>query len=250
MTSPEVKPPLDPLPRHDIVLGVPFKPFEGISEFGQYEQEEGIFANVPESYKHKLYLRRKVSLSGIDGRIDVISDERLGWFFSTTRIDTGYKSLIDLPFGNGSNAIPKDKVILRFSFLLKNPSDYAKLLSLSAIINIGEDKFLLDFSINKKKMQKHLDILSNGEASLVSEKNLFSIKTLDDLEEKMKEESDDSKSKKDEKEMPDRISFVMMPVDLVKLKTISMLFEADDWSPSEALPIPDDPQKEPVPVAA
>jgi len=261
--------PGDPLPRHDIQLGARFNPFEIARVF--YEAPEGgeTFI-VSERYDHLLYLRRPVSLHGIDGRIDIISEEPLPVLSMWAVQAAGYMSYIDHPFGriekvtkfrDGKFDMNKNQAILRFSFLVKTPSEYAKLLRTYGTVTLGEEDFLLNFAVNQKFVQKGLKRLEQGKQLLAVEKNLFSERQIEEITEKYGLESEEgegegslliaSPPKKRRRECPSRIAFVDLPVDLETFRSIAIVFQSfDGFGEAEYPTQPIQPNRKPIPVLA
>lgn len=262
------------LPPHEIVLGVGFKPFEGATGWYDGSEPNEDFQKISERWDHRVLLRRTVNLSDVEGRIDVITDAPFpGNFVDVLMAAQNWKIWTDYPLGpvDRASEIRSGKIVevngsalLRFTFLLKNPSDFAKLMSAYGMVGMDENKFLLHFMFNRKKANLALDYLRKGEAVILSEKNIFNMKKIEKMEEPRtegKEASDDigltdtPPSPKERLEtlppLPDRITFVPLPVDLDKLRTIGVTFGGfDGWGDRDYPPEPVLPSGRPLPVLA
>lgn len=261
------------LPIHEITLGVGFKPFEGATDW--YDGLEPIkeFQNIKDYWDHRVFLRRPVSLKGVQGRIDVMSDNPWSivqylirgkdWMVSSDRPLGEVKEPIMTRGTDGKFVENKERAaILRFTFLLKTPADYTKLMSSYSSIDLGGTEFILHLMFNQKKARAALENLRKGKAVLITEKNLFNVKILEEPETHAEEEEDPGIGElsgtqwSDEKikalpTIPDRITFVTLPVDLEKLRTIEVTFEGfDDWGDSDYPPEPVLPSGRPLPVLA
>ena len=253
---------------HEIKLGVGFKPFETAQDwYGDHEQMK-IFENIPECYDHTLYLRKPVYLQGVEGRIDVISEKVMSII---TMLVTGknWRLWHDRPFGyversstlqNGELVSVNTPALLRFSFLLKNPSDYAKLMRTYGIVEMGEEEFFMSFMVNQDKAKGTREQLEEGKGPvLLTEKNLFNLKKAREIEEEAGLEDETPSGNHEPLQapnkqlhpFPDRLTYVDLPVDYDKLKTIKVTFHGhDDWEEGEYPTEPVLPNGEPLPVLA
>lgn len=253
-------------PVHEIKLGVGFYPFELTPDKSKEETE--IFKNVPECYDHSLYLRKAVSLQGVDGRIDVISERPMS-IITMLVIGKNWKLWHDKPFGyverhstlqNGEWVNVNAPALLRFSFLLKNPSDYAKLMRTYGIVEMGGEEFFMSFMVNQDKAKVAREQLEERKGSvLLTEKNLFNMKKVNEIEDEAEVEKDAFHGNQGpipelDKHLypfPDRITYVDLPVDNDKLKTIKITFHGHDhWGEGEYPTKPILPNEEPFPVLA
>lgn len=229
----------EPDKRYDIRLGVPFKPFENAHTFFWPKKGEEPFC-VHEDYDYELALRREVSFMGVEGYIDVISENLRS---SVAMLVSGLpleKPLGEVIYrftlreeGGTINELP---YILRFAFHLKKPADYAKLLNSFADVNIGNDKYLLVWNFNRNFVKQNIQELEKGHTFVVIENNLFNQKLIDDVP------HDIPPGDADEEDMG-CVTHVWLPRKLKPLKGISMTFgqfgdNDDDLTLSE-LPPPD-----------
>lgn len=254
-------------PRSDIQLGIGFKPFKGVRNFHHVPKDKTF--DVPEDYPHYLFLRKKVSLHGIPGLIDVVSEDPTSFIDKLALIanTSKYRLFCDQPLGQVDNAIkysgsgkyePTDPAaILRFSFLLKNPNQYARLLTTYCVVDLGKDKFLLNFDLNQLAIKRGLQALESGKRIIVAEKNLFNLGKLENL--KQEKASADGEAESSELELPEkdqgdpgRIAFVHLPKDIKKLRTINVTFyRYNDWGKPEEYPTePLQPNLQPIPILA
>lgn len=253
--SPEGKSPAE---RHVIKLGVGFKPYEHAQEFNQPSESSANFP-VPETYAHYTYLRRSVSIYGMDGSIDVIGEEPLKTIRKWTILASKYRYFEDHPFGavphravfrQGQFQPNETEALLRFCFLAKRPSDYVKLLRTYGVVELGTDKFLLTFSLDHRSIKRRFEILEQDNEVLVPEKNLFNMKTIDDIEKSTPEGDIELGSPRDE-EIPERITFVTLPVVLDPLRTINIVFHGfDHWGKSDYPTQPIQPNRKIIPIFA
>lgn len=240
-------------PSLEIVLGTPIKPFENEQKY--YRRDENFFL-VPESYTYTLALRKKVSLHNITGYIDVISEDPIApveAYLEQLRLSKRAKPpegllvsqpaalpVIEKPFGHvmfemtvyspKRKRITESPYILRFSFLPKNPAEYAKLLGSYADVKLGDERYLAAWNLSKPVVRRNMRHLEAGNSLLVIEKNLFNIKG---------QEGDAS----DDKEDFERITYVWMPADLDKFQTIEMTFHHfKDWGETDE-PLGPSPQE-------
>lgn len=242
--------------KHEIVLGVPFKPFRGVKSYPSSQGKEDLV--VPESYAHYLYLRRGVSFNGINGVIDVIEDDPKDFMHQMAVMASPYRLFIDYPLGrfmpetayrgNGQYEPIVVSTCLRFSFLVKTPSEYTKLLTTYGDVFLGKDKFLLIFNLNQQGIKRGLQVLEEGKKLLVIEKNLFNYKELEKMEKKPVGDLEIASSKKDKSD-PGRIAFVRLPENLRKLRTTEVVFNRfNPWGESEYPAEPIQPNMEQIPI--
>ena len=234
---------------YEISVGVPFKPFKKAKDFIKPKVEEKPFS-VPEPYDYILLLQQKVSYLGVEGYIDVISEdiEAMG------EVLIGDHSL-EKPFDDVGFVLTISEsdvkareipYILRFSFLLRSPANYVKLLNSFVDINMGEGEYVLVWNINRPCVKENLQHLESGKDVLVIEKNLFNRH-----EPTAKEEVEEGDLEEFERKVYGRVGFVWLRDDLDKLKTIELVFNQFDDGDNRAFqvePNPPDAIKAPVPV--
>ena len=162
---------------HEIMLGVPFRPYEKTKGFLRPGQG-GYPFSVPESYDHIILLRKEVSFLGLKGCIDVISedqDQEWGPLFSRypSSQPLGVAAFIIDYYGANDQRIREQPFILRFSFALSNPAEYAKLLNTYADVECGKKNYNLFWNFNEMGVRRNMAQLEAGEKAIVVEKNLF-----------------------------------------------------------------------------
>lgn len=254
MTSPEAR------NRYDIFLGVPFKPFEGMQRWHQ-ESINGRLPKIPERYDYYLYLRRKIGLYGINGVVDVISEEPMSIISTWAVIARNFRVFMDSPMGpvedecrfhNGKFEPVKVPAILRVSFRPTTPNEYAKLLCTYVDVDMGSERFLLIFNLNKQAIKRKFKSLKGGKGVWVAEKNLFSYVNIEKLDRETKDEEDGDENPKDydsPKGDPGRIAFVRLPIDIEKFRGIQMTFHRMyDGGEREYPTEPILPNQQPLPI--
>lgn len=223
----------------EIKLDVPFKPYAGIRK--RYWPKKGENpAIVHEDYDHVLLLRRKVSLYGIKGWIDVISDDPFS-FLETA----GFP--IEKPLGEANfvgiyrgGPGPADYTwrerayILRFGFHLCKPADYAKLLNTWVDVVLGRKRYMTDWNLNIPRVQRVMKRLEEGKEVILPEKNLINFKRMDKINNDVDAKNEDF----------ERVSVVLLPEDLEKLRTIELTFRQIFDKGHEEQPTPTRPHGE------
>lgn len=234
---------------YEVILGVPFKPFEKARRFFWPKKGEKPFP-IPESYDYELLLRRKISLFGIEGYIDVISEDPeapveflvgkgrypLAKPLGDTEFRMIYGGPNDIEYTNKPN-------ILRFAFSLSTPADYSKLLSSYADVQLGEEQYILFWNVSRPSVKRNMQKLESGEKITVVQKNLFNSKLIDgNLDEEVSG---------DEKTDCDRITFVWLPDKLKLLQTIALNFHLMDGGDDRDQPVdPISSERNRIPVPA
>ncbi|OGE36847.1 hypothetical protein A3B45_01570 [Candidatus Daviesbacteria bacterium RIFCSPLOWO2_01_FULL_39_12] len=206
---------------YEIRLDVPFRPYERVRQ--NYWPKRGKNAAIYyERYDHTLLLRRSVSLYGILGHIDIISDDPMrSW------IEALMKNLpLEKPFGEsyfrmiyrGRDDITytEQTYILRFGFLLRTPADYAKLLNTYVNVEMGKERYMATWNLSIPRVARRMQRLETGEDLALAEKNLFNLKNAEDVE----HDGPEGGSNEDF----GRVTFVWLPEDLKKLRTIKLTF--------------------------
>lgn len=228
----------------EIKLGIPFRPYERVRNFYWPKKGENP-AIVYERYDYTLLLRRKVTLYGIHGWIDIISEDPV----AKAKILVG-NFQIEKPLGPAhfeeiysrhpsdtdlSVEYSKKPYILRFGFHVHNPAEFAKLLNTYAGVNLGRERYMAAWNLSVPRVQKIMKRLEDGEDVMLPEKNLINLKTGN--------ENDSDIDGDGRNEDFGRVSFVWLPEDLKKLRTIQLTFhrffdEDDEKQPTEPT-IPD-----------
>lgn len=207
----------------EIKFGVPFKPFERVRKpyWPKKGEDPGI---VPERYEHTLLLRKKVLFLGIEGYIDLISENPKNQFASLVK-----KYPLEQPLGLAYFKMiyhrSKDNVeytqhpfILRFAFIPKNPAQYTKLLNSYVDVNLNKEEYLLVWNLSKPSVQERMQMLETGEKVVIVEKNLFNTKVLENS--KPEERSENKRI--------GRVTFVWLPDEFKQLRTIKLTFDQFD----------------------
>lgn len=237
---------------HEIRLGVGFKPYRYYRRFCR--QDEGHKPlSIPENYTHGIALRKPISLYGMLGSIDVITDEPYSWLASLTGQpvekplgETHFESIYG---GPRDEKFTQEPCILRVSFLLKTPAEYIKLIDTHAEIGIGRQRYLMMWGIGRPEIRRNMQALSQGEQRLVINKTLVNQKLLDETaKESLGEGELDNFDEIADKTEVGRYGYIWLPALLKKLRTIKFTFDRyednDEMEPS-ATPIQ---PKERVPV--
>lgn len=239
---------------HAMQLGVGFRPYRESRRFC-IPGEGNKPLLVPEQYSHVLALRKQVSIYGIHGVIDLISEDPYAIFDSmlakgSRGVETplGFTHFESIYRGEGNEEFTQRPYILRVSFLVRTPNDYAKLLITYVDVKLGEEQYLLLWNQSRPKVKRCMQRLEeNSDPLLVVEKNLFNIKEMgnSELEGPITEEEKD----RHEKEDLGRCTFVWLPKNLKKFKTIEFTSnqfggEGNQEQPTE----PIEPEQEPLPV--
>lgn len=222
---------------YEIKLDTPFKPFETARKFYYPQKGEQPFL-ISEKYTHTLLLRREVLLYGLKGYIDIISENLDAPAEILARNLPLEKPLGDADFkqiyrGNNNITNIKEPYILRLGFLLHTPNEYAKLLNSYADVELGKEQYVLAWNTDISRVSRTIQRLEAGGKVIVVEKNLFNQKnTNTDMEESGERDINFH-----------RVTFVWLPDDLKKLKTISLTFrqiydKGDQKQPAEPI-IPD-----------
>lgn len=233
---------------YDVSVGIPFKPFEKVEGFIKPDGKQPV--PIPEEYDYIVLLQRKISYLGVEGYIDIISEdiEMMG------EILVGGHSL-EKPFGDVAFVLTISQsdttareipYILRFNFIVRSPGDYTKLLNSFVDINIGDCGYTLVWNINRPCVKENLKHLESREEILVVEKNMFNRKKSDE-----DKDVGEAELEKFENKMYGRISFVWLPDDLDKLRTIELVFNQFDDGDDQASQLDSDPSHErEIPVLA
>jgi hypothetical protein len=217
--------------------GVTYKPFEDFEDFYRFIPEDRINHNkIAETYDHYLLLRRRVMFMGINGYIDIISEDPAAMFQIVLPGRTCEKPLGETYFmfamyvkNDPENLdVDENPYTLRFSFFLNSPRNYSRLLESQIDVKLGEEKYSLFWALQRKKQKKILRRLEFGARGVrVSEKNLFNQRLIGEAEIEGEFESDELSN-----EDIGRSQFIWLPEDLEKLKTIEVTFLGDDDSSS------------------
>lgn len=241
-----------------IIPGVAIRPFENDTDFYEYTDEDLALPNfIPETYRHAIILRRKVSFLGLNGLIDVITEDPLATFRSIRPgmiheqpMDAISSFMFTMSRKTNQLSVDEEPCILRFSFKLRTPSDYSKLLNTHLEAQLEKERYRLFWALQQKKQKRIFKRLEIGRKEIkVTEKNLFNVK--------MKEFELAGEAVDDEEiELPKlpnedigRVSFIWLPMDLNRLKTIAITYYEDGKDgDEEQLPDPIEPEaiKEPV----
>lgn len=225
---------------HEVIPGVSFLPFESVENFisQKVEPEEGVAKG------EELLLRRKIRFMGINGTIDVVLLNPVLAYIQLMLSKDPNRD-IEEPFGPTSSETCR----LSFSFDIRTASDYAKLLRSFVHTTLGEEEYTTFWAIQRKTQIENLKKLETGNNVTVTEMNLFNNKEINRVEEELNGSPDE-----EEYEIPQEdagiITFVFLPKELDKLKTIKVRFDRlDDDSSAEDSAPPINPERVPEPVA-
>lgn len=236
----------------EIQFGITFQPFANTRRFyGTPKGREPFY--ISEDYDYGIALRKRISLNGIDGFIDVINDDPSSWLQSMigkncrrlekplgeTIFESDYR-------GDGKEEVTEEPCILRFSFLTHNPGQYAKLLETFADVDLGKEKYMLVWNQNRPLVKKCMQYLEEGgKELLIVEKNLFNYK---EIEANMSLVGDQEIGISEKNEFG-RITFVWLPLELRKLRKIKLTFHrlgGEDFRTN--LIAPNEPERELIPA--
>lgn len=210
---------------YKIRLDTPFKPYEGVRRPFWPRKGEQPFV-IPERYNYVLALRRKVLLYDTEGYIDIISEdpnafaEILAGSFPLSK-PLGETAFVLDYRGRDNITYREQPYILRFGFPLHTPAEYSKLLNSYVDVEMGKNKYMLTWNLNKATVARNLKKIENGEEIIVVEKNLLDLEVVKEEKEEGDEDIDS-----------ERTTFVWLPENLRKLRGITLtfhrLFDRDD----------------------
>lgn len=211
---------------YEVSIGVSFKPFEKAEDFIKPDTN-GKPAGIPEDYVYSILLQQKVTYLGVEGYIDVISEDIMAMgevLMSDHSLEKPFDDVgFVLTISEKDVKARQIPYILRFSFIPRSPADYVKLLNSFVDINMGEGEYVLVWNINRPCVKENLQYLESGEEVLVIEKNLFNRHNHTD-----KEDTEAGELEEFERKVYGRVAFVWLPDDLDKLKTIELIFNQFD----------------------
>lgn len=213
---------------HEVQLAVPFRPFEMATRFTQHKDNNLQLPQflIPESYKYTLLLRREIRYEGIQGVVDVISEDPKGphWplekplgsiaFYYVGTIKDGF-ALEEKPF------------ILRLAFAPHTPAEYTKLLHSYVRVKLRHEKYALYWNWNRPGVKRNMQKLEAGEEVVVTQKDLFNVKEIGEPDGEVDMEAFENTE-------VGRLTFVWMPKKLIRFKTIQLTFhkisDGDDYN--------------------
>jgi hypothetical protein len=153
--------------------------------------------------------------------------------------------------GKDNQEFTEEPCILRFSFLVHNPGEYAKLLNTEADIELGKERYLLIWNQNRPLVKRCMQYLEekNKKIVVVTEKNLFNHNELNFNEQKSDYPDGELEIEELEKLEFGRITFIWLPAELKQLRKIKLTFyRLDDGGGSTEPLKPIDPEKERIPI--
>lgn len=251
-----------------ISAGIPFKPFENSTAF--HELNASDFEpqhQINESDQHALVLRRHVNFLQMHGHIDILSESKMMSVVPLFLYGRGALNVLDElteePLGSTdppgvkidtqNKSTEQDPCVLRFSFNLNTPSDLARLLRTYVHVDLGTEEYVMFWENQRKTLQRVFKSLENREENdlKISEMNLFNIKWLE--KKGIFEETDIELDPEEQDNQPEnlgRVTFVYLPKDLEKLRTIKVTFRNLDDPENGEITSPIEPEsiKEPVHV--
>lgn len=151
----------------EVKPNIPFQPFESLKDW--YSPKGELYdPRIPDEYS--VLLRRKIKYAGIEGFIDLMSESL---FYNDypfiTAIDGAEFELEETDEEGGIKAIEelKTPVVVRLSFILKNPRDYLALLSVQVELITSQGNFLLLYpeEMGERKYLEEIEL--SGEKMLV-----------------------------------------------------------------------------------
>ncbi len=223
---------------HEIQRGVSFKPYKGARRFYQTPKGKSPLI-IPENYDHGLVLRKWVTLDGMDGLIDVITDQQFAWVGSLLKggfpleKPLGETAFIVDMLSDREEVYKEEPAILRVSFHPKTPSNYTKLLNTEAEVKLGAERYMMIWNFSRATARENMQCIEQGHNIWVIEKNLFNIKEAEAVE---VEDYDLEELEKLRNEEIGRITFVWLPINLRLLRTIDFRFNSAEHD-SESYPV-------------
>ncbi|MBI2599435.1 hypothetical protein HYW43_00760 [Candidatus Daviesbacteria bacterium] len=240
----------------EVRFDIAYRPFKGVRDFFHAPKGQKV-PWITEDYEYGLALRKGISLDGLNGFIDVITDEPTSWMQSLVGKnckpvekplgETNFESVYR---GNGQEEFTEEPCILRFAFLMYNPGQYAKLLETFTDVELGKEKYILVWNQNRPLVKRCMRYLEEGGKELyIVEKNLFNYKEIEEAEEDLDGPLTKEEIEEFEKMDVGRVTFVWLPLDLAKLRTIKVTFRRlNNGGDMDQPEVPNDPAKEPLPV--
>lgn len=216
---------------HEVALAVSFKPYEMATQFTQSKDRNFQLLSqflIPESYKHTLLLRRELQYEGIQGVVDVISEDPKGPHWPIEKPFGGVAFCYMGTLKDGS-VLEEKPFILRFAFLPRTPAEYTKLLNSYVRVKLRKEEYELYWNWNRPGVRRNMQKLESGEEVVVTQKDLFNVKEIP--------ESEDVDMEAFENTEVGRLTFVWMPKKLIRFKTIQLIFHkfAGDDYPDELI---------------
>lgn len=221
-------------PREDYKLyearfGLSFKPFARVRHLSRQQDGDGPFS-VPESYEHYILLRKGITLAGMPGCIDLITEDpnALGEIFEVhappPQKPLGPAAFTEIYRGPEDIEFTEMPSILRFSFRVHTPADYSKLLETYADVELGKEQYLLPWNIDRPCVKRNMQHLETGGGVLVVvQKNLFNVKEFEENEEESEGDIETIEL--------GRVRFIWLPIELKKYRTIKVTF--NQWDHGE-----------------
>lgn len=237
----------------EVCFGVTHRPFKGVRNFFHAPKGQKVLW-ISEDYDYGLALRKGVTLDGLNGFIDVITDDPKSWIQSLVGKhcrpvekplgETNFESIYR---GNEQEEFTEEPCMLRFAFQTHNPGQYAKLLETYADVELGKEKYMLAWNQNRPLVKRCMRYLEEGGKDLyIVEKNLFNYKEIDEVPaDPITDEEIEELEKLDAR----RVTFIWLPLDLAELRTVKVTFHhLDDGKDNKQPEIPNDKIKRPLPV--
>jgi|SRR3989338_646794 len=228
----------------EIPMDVPIKPYLGMRRW--FWPKHGEKPNqIPEGYNYTLLLRRRVSLHGIEGFIDVIGEDPNS--LAQMVVNNGHYD-VEKPFGEvafrmiwGAETetlrdadLDEQPFILRFGFPVRNPAEYAKLLNTYVDVKLERERYMAAWNLSLPAVARRMKRLEEGNPIRLKEKNLFNLKDVEPAAE------GDGINEEDF----GRITFVWLTPEIRKLRGIEMTFHQFYDNDGEEPDIPPSPEKD------
>lgn len=235
----------------EIVPDVKFKPFKGFHRFRIAGEGRKPFV-APELYPYRLLLRRPVTYCGLTGCIDIINEDPIP-FKPEVAIMMGYLH-VESPLGQAgfiTNYAGPDNItntqtpyVLKLTFLVGTPAEYAKLVNSEYDAFIGRERYMGAWNIDRplvRKTMQRLETIEPGKKLFIVERTFVNVKKIEG----------DIDGDIDEDKSPDRMEYVWLPENIKKLRTISFRlhqFFGRDNREDYFEPEPNDPLLKSLPV--
>lgn len=223
LEAPRGEPRKDNNQPYEIQLDVSFRPYERIRQnyWPKKGENPAIFY---ERYDHTLLLRKKVSLYGIPGYIDMISEDPMAQaeiLLGSFRVEkplgpAHFEEVISRGLDNTGLSVENTMkpYILRFGFLLHTPAEYAKLLNTYVDVDLGKERYMTAWNLSIPRVVRRMQRLEVGEDLALTEKNLFNLKNATE------ETSEEGLPNEDF----GRVTFVWLPESRKKLRITRLTF--------------------------
>jgi hypothetical protein len=197
----------------NVEIAVPFRPYEMATRFMQQMPQHFLIA---ESYTHTLLLRRELQYEGIQGVVDVISEDPKGPHWPLEKPLGGAAFCYAGTLKDGFS-LEEKPFILRFAFLPRTPAEYTTLLHSYIRVKLRKEEYELYWNWNRPGVKRNMQKLETGVEVVVTQKDLFNVKEIPG-------DVDDVNMEAFENTEVGCLTFVWMPKKLNRFKRIQLTF--------------------------